>query len=176
VSFSQFGSTVSRSAIPEHFDDSSVVGSRTSRLGAAERVAVARRAYDERRRSALAAHAAPATPAIDARPRATRPRDGAALTACAATPRSSPSLGRGGWRPFPDRTVRVSQIAPFSYLPVPVLWPQALESVRRGNAVGGAVTPPTAFQSVSEKPREPGPNSSTGAVFAAVRTVSCRSA
>jgi hypothetical protein len=75
-----------------------------------------------------------------------------------------------------DRTVRVSQVAPFSYCPFPALWPRALECVKRGNAVGGAVTPPTAFQSASEEPREPGPNSSTRAVFCrSAYAVSCRS-
>jgi hypothetical protein len=170
VGLSQFGSTVSRSAIPEDFDDSSLGFTNKSSGGCRTRSGGAARVRRTSAFRALGPHAAPATPAIDARPRASRPRDGAALTACAATPKVVTQLGRGRVATVPWTALSgFHKLRHFPTARFQFSGRQALESVRRGNAVGGAVTPPTAFQSVSEKPREPGPNSSTGAVFAAVR-------
>jgi hypothetical protein len=82
---------------------------------------------------------------------------GAALTACAATTGRHPTRGEDRADRSLDRLQSFTNSGRFLLL-VRAIWPEHCESAKRGDAVGGAVTPPTAFQSVSEQPHEPGSN------------------
>jgi hypothetical protein len=79
----------------------------------------------------------------------TGPGSRAALTACVATTSRHPSRGGSSGACSLGRPKRFTTSRTFQP-PVRAIWRQQPESVRGGDAVGGAVTPPTAFQSVSE--------------------------
>jgi hypothetical protein len=90
--------------------------------------------------------------------------------------RSVTRPGRRSSGTVPWTDCSVSQIATYSYRPFELSGVDRCESVKRVDAVGGAVTPPTAFQSVSEQLHEPGSNGPRRAAFCrSAYTVSCRS-
>jgi hypothetical protein len=99
---------------------------------------------------------------------------GAALTACAATTGRHPTRGEDRADRSLDRLQSFTNSGRFLLL-VRAIWPEHCESAKRGDAVGGAVTPPTAFQSVSEQPHEPGSNGPREPPCRSAYTVSCRS-